>query len=204
MERWRSLRTARTVAWVDTEGGAWRIHLRRLDEFDAHALAGTEDGQQLFFSPDSKWLGFFAGGKMKKVPVAGGAPVTIARAVLPRGASWGDDDSILFVPFFYGGVERVSASGGNPEVLTTPDRAHGEVSHRWPAHFPGGRAFLYTIGFGSTWDEAKIAVRKLGEKESRVLIQGGYDGRYLPTGHLVYARGNFALCGPLRPRDASR
>ena len=179
----------RTVAWVDSEGGVWRIYLRQLGELDAHPLAGTENAQQLFFSPDSKWLGFFAGGKMKKIPVGGGAPVTVARAVLPRGASWAADDSIFFVPFFYGGVERVSASGGNPEVLTTPDRAHGEVAHRWPSVLPGGRAFLYTIGFGSSWDEARIAVRKIGSKESRILIQGGYDGRYLPTGHLVYARG---------------
>jgi len=179
----------KTVAWVESEGGIWRINLRRLEEVDAHTLAGTENAQQLFFSPDSKWLGFFAGGKLKKISLGGGAPVTVARAVLPRGASWCADDSILFVPFFYGGIERVSASGGNPEVLTTPDRAHGEIAHRWPSVLPGGRAFLYTIGFGTTWDEARIAVREFGSKESRILIQGGYDGRYLPTGHLVYARG---------------
>jgi len=179
----------KTVAWVESEGGIWRIKLRRLEEVDAHTLAGTENAEQLFFSPDSKWLGFFAGGKMKKISLGGGAPVTIARAVLPRGASWCADDSILFVPFFYGGVERVSASGGDPEVLTTPDRAHGEIAHRWPNVLPGGRAFLYTIGFGTTWDEARIAVRDIGSKTSRILIQGGYDGRYLPTGHLVYARG---------------
>jgi hypothetical protein len=179
----------KTVAWVESEGGIWRINLRRLEEVDAHTLPGTENAQQLFFSPDSKWLGFFAGGKLKKISLGGGAPVTVARAVLPRGASWCADDSILFAPFFYGGIERVGASGGNPEVLTTPDRAHGEVAHRWPSVLPGGKAFLYTIGLGSTWDEARIAVRSIGSKESRILVQGGYDGRYLPTGHLVYARG---------------
>ena len=180
---------SKSVAWVDSEAGTWRIYLRHLEEFDAHPLAGTENAQQLFFSPDSKWLGFFAGGKMKKIPLGGGAPVTVARAVLPRGASWSADDSILFVPFYYGGVARISSSGGNPEMLTTPDRAHGEIAHRWPSVLPGGGAFLYTIGFGSSWDEARIAVRKIGAKESRILIQGGFDGRYLPTGHLVYARG---------------
>jgi hypothetical protein len=179
----------KTAAWADSEAGTWRIFVRRLDESEAHVLPGTENAQELFFSPDSKWLGFFAGGKMKKIPLGGGAPVTIARAVMPRGATWEADDSIIFVPFFYGGVERVSASGGNREVLTTLDRANGEVAHRWPSLLPGGGAFLYTIGYGSGWDEAKIAVRKIGSKESRILIQGGYDGRYLPTGHLVYARG---------------
>jgi len=179
----------RTVAWVDSEAGNWRIYLRHLEEYDAHPLAGTENAQQLFFSPDSKWLGFFAGGKLKKIPLGGGAPVTIGRGVLPRGASWSDDDSILFVPFFYGGVERISASGGNREVLTTPDRANGEIAHRWSSVLPRGGAFLYTIGVGSSWDEARIAVRKIGSKESRILIQGGFDGRYLPTGHLVYSRG---------------
>jgi len=178
------------VAWVDSDGGSSSIYLRRLGEFDAHSLAGTEGAQQLFFSPDSKWLGFFANGKMKKAPVDGGAPVTISKAVLSRGASWCGDDSILFVPFFYGGVERVSTSGGNREVLTTPERANGEVAHRWPNVLPGDRAFLYTIGIGSNWDEAKIAVHKIGSKERRILIQGGFDGRYLPTGHLVYARGD--------------
>ncbi|HZN03668.1 MAG TPA: protein kinase [Candidatus Polarisedimenticolia bacterium] len=177
------------LAWVDSEGGVWRISVRHFDEDDTHPIPGTENAQQLFFSPDSKWLGFFAGGRLKKVSLGGGAPVVVARAVLPRGASWSADDSILFTPFFYGGVQRVSASGGNIETLTTPDRAKGEVAHRWPHVLPGGKAFLYTIGVGSSWDEARIAVHTIDSKESRVLIQGGYDGRYLPTGHLVYARG---------------
>ena len=179
----------KTVAWVDSGEGILQIYLRRLGEFDSHPLMGSEQAQQLFFSPDSKWLGFFANGKMKKAPVAGGAPVTITRAVLPRGASWGEDDSIIFVPFFYGGVERVSASGGNREVLTTPDRANGEISHRWPSVLPGGKAFLYSVGTGSGWNEAKIVVQRIGSKERKILIEGGSSGRYLPTGHLVYARG---------------
>ncbi|MBI3447297.1 MAG: serine/threonine-protein kinase [Acidobacteria bacterium] len=179
----------KTVAWLEVRKGSSLIYLRRLSDPEAHPLAGTEHSQQLFFSPDSKWLGFFAGGRMKKVSVAGGAPVAIARGVLPRGASWADDDSILFVPFFYGGVERVSASGGNRETLTTLDRANGEVAHRWPHALPGGKAFLYTIGRGSSWDEAQIAAQRIGSKERKIVIEGGYDGRYLPTGHLVYARG---------------
>src|SRR5262249_31418122 len=138
-----------SVAWIDSEEGSERISLRRLGEFEGHALEGTEQAEQLFFSPDSKWLGFFANGKLKKAPLAGGAPVTITKAVLPRGASWGADDSILLVPFYYGGVQRISAGGGAPEALTTPDRAAGELAHRWPSMLPGGKAFLYTIGFGS-------------------------------------------------------
>jgi serine/threonine-protein kinase len=189
----------RTLAWVSLDEGRAGIRIRNLGELESRRLPGTEGAQQLFFSPDGKWLGFFSAGMMKKVPVGGGAPVAIGNATLPRGATWGEDDSIVFVPFNYAGVERISASGAGREVLTSPDRANGEVSHRWPSLLPGGKTFLYSIGHGSSWDEAKIVAQRFGSKERKVLVEGGSNPRYLPTGHLVYARGESLYAVPFDP-----
>jgi len=180
----------KAIAWVDSEGDVPMAYLKRIGEFEARPIPGTENAVQLFFSPDGKWLGFFANDKLKKVPLSGGAPIALAKVVYPRGASWSDDDTIVFVPFLYGGIERIPAAGGTPEVLTKVDREKGEVCHRWPFVLPGSKAFLFSIGLGTSWDEAKIAVQRIGSGERKILIEGGSDGRYLPTGHLAYVRGD--------------
>ena len=125
-------------------GGAPRLYVRRLDQLTATPLAGTEDAVGPFFSPDGQWLGFFGGGKLKKIAVTGGAPVTLADAPTARGGSWAEDGTIVFAPTSRdSGLWRVPAAGGTAERLTTP--APGEATHRWPQVLPGGRAVLYTV-----------------------------------------------------------
>ena len=104
-----------------------------------------------------------------------------------HGASWSTDDTIMFATNDpASGLLRVAAAGGEPEVLTTPNRDQGELGHRWPEVLPGGRAVLFTITTAGGLDNAQIAVLDLATREQKVLIRGGSHARYVPTGHLVY------------------
>ena len=118
--------------------------MRRLDQLQATPLPGTEGARNPFFSPDGQWIAFFADGKLKKVAVTGGAAVTLCDAPDDRGGTWAEDGTIVFAPQGRGGLSRVSADGGAPEVVTTLDPADEEITHRWPQALPGGQAVLYT------------------------------------------------------------
>jgi serine/threonine-protein kinase len=163
-----------------------QLYVRRLEELQASPLPGTEGAHNPFFSPDGKWIAFFAERKLKKVAVTGGAVVTLCEAPDDRGGSWGVDGTIVFTPRGPGGLSRVSSAGGTPEVLTTPDPS--VEMHRWPQVLPGGRAVVYTAGVRRGFEDAAIAVQPLPGGPKKVLVQGGYHGRYLPSGHLVYIR----------------
>jgi hypothetical protein len=123
-----------------------------------------------------------------KVSLDGGAPFTLCSAPGNRGGSWGLDDAIIFTPSSASGLFRVSAAGGTPKPLTIPDRKKAELSHRWPEILPGGKAVLFTIWTGASFDDARIGVLALEASDRRVLVHGGTYARYAPTGHLVYAR----------------
>ncbi len=179
----------RHIAFVaKSEDGIRRLHLRALDEVHVRELPETEGATTPFFSPDGQWIGFFQRWKMKKLPIAGGTPLTVSSGG-SYGASWGPDDSIVFPLIDVSGLFTVSARGGTPEVLTVLDREAGEISHRWPQFLPGGKAILLTVGRSGNWDEAAIAVHSLETGERRIVIEGGTHARYSPTGHIVYARG---------------
>src|SRR5439155_8871743 len=106
------------------------------------------------------------------------------------------DNHIIFGGV-WAGLSRVSAEGGGVELLTTPDRENGEASHRWPQFLPGGRTVLFTIhALSGRQDEGRIGVLSLDTGERHVVLQGGTYGRYVPTGHLVYASGGALLATP--------
>jgi len=187
---------ARYVAYIEERGGSRQLCLRATDELYGRPIEGTEGAGMPFFSPDSQWLGFQAGGKLMKVSLRGGAPVVICdTGEDPRGASWSPDGTIVFNFTNGAGLARVSASGGVPDVLTTPNREQGERTHRLPEVLPGGKAVLFTVGTNEieSWDDASIAVLSLDSGEYRVLIEGGTNPRYIPMGHLVYARAGALL-----------
>lgn len=165
-----------------------QLYTRSLDSLDAKLIAGTEGAVAPFFSPDGRWIGFFAQGKLKKVSVTGGAAQPLADAPFGVGGSWAPDDTIYFSPFSISGVLRVSASGGMAQPVTTLDRTKGEVSHRWPQILPGGKAVLFTVWTGPGWDEKHLELQILETGERRVLIPGASTGRFVPSGHLVYSR----------------
>ena len=120
--------------------------VRDLDRFETTPLGGLSNlPRGLFVSPDGNWVGYDAAGVLQKVSMLGGPPVTIAKSPrgFYRGASWGDDDTIVFATSAASGLWRVSAEGGESEELTTPDLARGD--HQWPEILPGSEAVLFTI-----------------------------------------------------------
>jgi len=178
------------IVYSASNGGTRMLFQRMADQLEPKPIPGTEEAAQPFFSPDGKWLAFFAHHKLMKVPAAGGQPVALATATYSRGGTWLPDGTIVFCPFFYGGIERVSAAGGTPTVLSKVDRTKGERAHRWPHVLPGGKAIVYSVLADGSWDDATVVAQNLETGERKVVIKGGCDARYLPTGHLVYVRGN--------------
>jgi serine/threonine-protein kinase len=163
------------LVYVANHGGSSQLYVRAIDRFEATPVPGTEGAESPFFSPDGQSVGFFAEGKLKKVSLNGGAPLTVCSAPANRGGSWGPDDTITFTPApAVSGLYRVSAAGGRPKPLTTPDRKKGEISHRWPEILPGGNEVLFTIWTSiSNLDKQRIGVLSLRTGERRVLFEGG-------------------------------
>ena len=164
-----------------------QIYLRSVEELEAHPVEGTERARNPFFSADSRWLGFAADDVLKKVPVEGGEPFPICAAPKLRGASWGADGVILFNAR-NAGLLRVSADGGEPEVVTVLDSDQGEDRHRWPQLLPGGQAAIFLVREGFRQSTHRISVVSLETGEYRTLLTGGTYGQYLRTGHLLYSR----------------
>ena len=171
-----------------------QLYLRAMDQMEATPVRSTEDeARSPFFSPDGEWVGFYADGQLKKVAIRGGAAVSLCEAQNPWGARWGADDTIVFGQRG-AGIMQVSADGGTPEVVIPLDST-GEVGHG-PQVLPGENAVLFTLGDGTNWDDAQIVVHSLATGERKVLIEGGRDARYVPTGHLVYVLDGTLLAVP--------
>lgn len=170
--------------------GSEQLAMRRLEQSTVTMLAGTEGAVDPFFSPDGQWIGFFAGKKLKKVPVQGGAVVSLCdTAGLEHGASWGEDGTIIASLDAYH-LFRVPVIGGEPQVIGKPEE-HGERTWRWPQVLPGGENVLFTglvAASGAAFNSANIEVLSLKSGRVKVVRRGGYLGRYLPSGQLIYFR----------------
>ena len=166
-----------------------QLLIRALNQLQPTALSGLGAPRGVFTSPDGQWVGFFDGGTIKKVAIAGGPPVTVcATQGVPRGAAWSEDGTVIFATTApLSGLQRVSAGGGEPTVITKPDRERGEGGHYWPEFLPGGEAVLFTIyPAAGGIENAQIAVLNLLTGTSKVLIRGGSHALYVRTGHLIY------------------
>jgi len=168
------------------------IMVRALGELAPKPLAEGNNIRGVFASPDGKSVGYFdVANTMMKVGLAGGQPIQITKTdAAYRGATWLPDNSIVFATTNpTTGLLRVSASGGEVTVLTTPDSTRGESDHIVPTTLPGGRAVLFTI-MATGSGVSQIALLDLETGEKKILVQGGYYARYVETGHLLYsARG---------------
>jgi serine/threonine-protein kinase len=183
---------------VFQEDESRQIHVRDMAAGSSRPVPGTEGGDTPFFSPDGQWLGFFADGSLKKVPLSGGEAVTLTpKATNLRGASWGPSDTIIFNLTDTDVLYEVSAQGGEPRQLTT--LGEGERSHRWPQFLPDGSAVLFTIARTENPDDSEIAALRLDSGEKVTLVRGGTFGRYATTGHLVYHHGRAILAVGIRP-----
>lgn len=200
---------ARLAYLVFQEDGSRQIHVRDMTAGESKAVPGTEGGDTPFFSPDGRWLGFFADGRLKKVSLTGGeASGGAAETLTPeapnlRGATWGPNGTIVFNLTDADVLYEVSASGGMPRRLT--QRGEGETSHRWPQFLLDGKAVLFTVGTGTNPDDSLIAALRLDTGERRILVRGSTFGRYAPTdpaggmGHLVYHRTGTIMAVPFDP-----
>jgi serine/threonine protein kinase/Tol biopolymer transport system component len=183
------------LAYVGRQGENQQIYLRAMDSLESKAIPSTEGGVNPFFSPDGQWVGFFAGGKLKKISVNGGAALTLGDVSIPLGASWSSQAMIAFTPASAGALQLVSEAGGAPQPLTRLGTT--EVNQRWPDFLPGGKAVLFSAGATTTnWNNAQVAVQPLGAGERRNLIQGATHPRYAPSGHLIYAQGGNLMAVP--------
>ena len=193
------------LAFVAQKGGVGspQLYVRKLHQLRATPLSGTDGVDSPFFSPDGQWIAFFAGGQLKKISVTGGTVVTLCAAPNGRGGTWLEDGTIVFTPHEGRNARllRVSAAGGTPNPLTSLDK--GETTQRWPQVLPGGNAVLYTSSNGpGDFSEANLVMQPLPGGERKIVQRGGYHGRYLLSGHLVYIRDGNALCCALRSRPA--
>ena len=180
----------RALAYIGSE--ARQIFVRPLDALQPVPILTTAAYiKGTFPSPDGRWFGYIENNfVLKKVPAAGGSPMTLLTMDGPsRGAAWGADDTILFATGATDtGLQRVAASGGPVTVLTRPNPQGGEADHVNPVWLPGGRHVLFTITAPQRGlDAAKVAVLDLATGAWRTLLEGGYDARYVEGGYLVYA-----------------
>jgi hypothetical protein len=166
-----------------------QLVVRAIDRVELQPLAGISNTRQPFFSSDGQWVGFFEVGTLKRVSVAGGSAITILQnPFIPRAATWGEDDQIVFATIGpSSGLLRVPAGGGEPEVLTMPDQEKGEANHFHPSLLPGGRGVLYTASVPALPERYQVAVLDLRDGRSRTLVRGGSQAQYVDSGHLVFA-----------------
>ncbi len=180
-------------------GGFSQLFVRSLDSLQAQPLPGTEEGMFPFWSPDSRTIGFFTSGKLKRLDLDAHTPVTLCDSVLGRGASWGADGTILAALSYNTGISRISASGGDPTVLTKVDNTTYS-SHRWPFALPDGKHFLYTAVNHTTPNslETGIFFASMDGKENRFLLHTLANAVYA-GGNLIYMREGTAVAQPFDP-----
>jgi hypothetical protein len=188
----------RSVAFIARVGKVTQLWLRPLDSFAARSLPGTEDVSFAFWSPDSRNLGLFAQGKLKRIAVAGGPPQTLCDAESNRGASWGRTDVIIFARVS-GEILRIPASGGTPQRVTTLDVSRHEGTHRWPYFLPDGNHFLFMAALlGPVNEDNVFYLGSLDSKGSRILLHGSSPIAYA-MGQVLYLADNVLMARPFDP-----
>jgi Tol biopolymer transport system component len=196
------------IAFAATNAnGLTTLWVRPVGSFVARELAGTEDARHPFWSPDSRFIGFFATGKLKRVDLSGGAPVVLsdARSAGASGGAWSKDGTIIF-SVAGSGLLRVPASGGTPSPLTRLDST--EVSHRWPQLLPDGHSLLY-LSQGSPTHTTGVYLSSLDRPLDKTkLIENPTLARYVPpsggySGFLLWVRGNTLMAQPFDPKSAT-
>jgi Tol biopolymer transport system component len=167
------------------------LWLRRLNDLTAHSLPGTEGADSPFWSPNSRWIGYFADGNLKKMPASSNGPSQVIAANVSdiRGASWGPDDTILFSTSALGILRVSSSPGGMVTPVTELDESRQEGSHRFPQWLPDGRHFLYTVR-SSLADQAGVYAGSLDGKTKKRLIPGATSALYAPSGHVLFLNGD--------------
>src|SRR5579862_6714315 len=180
-----------------------KLYLRRMDEFEGTPVPGTEDASMPFFSGDGQWVGFATSSAIKKVPVEGGAVVTLAPVAYGlAGGTWGTDGYIYWSNY-WAGLSRVPQNGGKVETVTLPDPARQEQGHRWPEMLPDGDSILFSImkNFGAS--DAETGVLSIKSRTWRSILPNASNAHYVPTGHLVYVHEGTLMAVPFNLKSLS-
>jgi eukaryotic-like serine/threonine-protein kinase len=174
------------LVFVGASEGGVNLYVRDLERFEpASVLSGTADAIMPFFSADGASLGFFAGGKLKRMSLAGGAPSVICDMAAPMGAVWAPDDTIVFSDLGKAVLMRVPAAGGVPTAVTALE--NGETAHRWPTVLPDG-SIVFSANRSANWSDSQLVVQPAGGGARRTILEGGTSPRYVHSGHLTFVR----------------
>ena len=192
----------RTIAFIAVDSsGVAALWIRPLSALAGSMLPGTEGAAFPFWSPDNRYIGFLAHGKLKKIEASGGPAFSICDVVTPRGGSW-NQSGIIVLPLDQGvGISQVSDAGGTQRQVTRLDTVRGEQTHRWPIFLPDGKHFLYlarTTAAGSGGELDAICVSSLDGKTNKRLLAGISNVAYA-AGHLLYMRENSLMAHPFDP-----
>ena len=170
--------------------GRRHLFVRRLDSDEAVVLEGTADATGHFWSPDSRFIAFFAEGRLKKIPAEGGTAQDLCDASFETVGTWNRDGTILFAELYPAGIFRVSDQGGEKSRVTAPDAPRGEVSHLWPHFLPDGRQFLY-LAMTNPKEASRTRELRLGSLDSsdrHTVARMDSRVEYAPPGRLFFAR----------------
>ncbi|MGH7680543.1 MAG: protein kinase domain-containing protein [Candidatus Eiseniibacteriota bacterium] len=191
----------RTLAFnARDSAGVFRIWVRPMNALNALPLLGTEGTRRPFWSPDSRTIAFFAGGKLRKISAGGGPAQTICESTGGADGSWSPDGVILFDGGTRDSVSRVPAAGGTPAPASYIDRAKGEVGHAWPQFLPDGKHFLY-LALGARPESTFIKVGSIDSKKSSIVAMGAFSRvEYAHPGYLIFARERALMAQPFDTR----
>ena len=188
----------RTLVFVaSSPGTAPMLWLRSIDQVDALPLPGTEQAQLPFWSPDNHWVGFFAEGKLKKIPLGGGPAQVLAEVADPFGGSWGADNNIVFAKLS-STIFCVSSAGGAATSVTKLNPSHQEAAHRWPQFLPDGRHFIFNVQ-GTLAEYRGVYVGSVDGEREKFLVHSETAGVYAWPGYLLYLDGDTLLARAFDP-----
>jgi eukaryotic-like serine/threonine-protein kinase len=173
--------------------GKMQLYIRALSSLEARALPGTDGGSYPFWSPDSRNIGFFADGKLKRMDTSGGPAEILADATTPRGGAWAPDGTILFAPNAGEVLMQVSSGGATPKPASKFQG--GETGHRWPSFLPDGKHFLFWLRGGSG-----VALGELGSEEHKFLIETPTNAAYA-NGYILYVKDETLMARPFSTRS---
>ena len=182
----------RQLAWAGCGADGCRLYFRSMSSVVSRAVAGTDGARAPFFSPDGESVGFFAEGRLKRVGLSGGQPVTLADAAEPLGGAWVGNE-IIFAASPFGGLLRMPAQGGTPAPLTVPQPDRGELRHAWPSPVPGRPLLVFSIGTGLDGPDGDVGLVSLepGARESsrQTVLTSAAIARAASSDLIVFSRG---------------
>ncbi len=184
------------LIFVASTDGKIQLWIRRLGAGTAQPLSGTAGASYPFWSPDSRFVAFFAGGKLRKIDSGGGPPQVICDAPNGRGGSWNDENLILFAPSDRDPIHRVS-SGGGVSTAVTQLKSDTEFSHRWPSFLPDGKHFLFLAqSVSSERRRGRIHAGNLGTNDRKEILITDSPALISASGHLLFVRDRSLLAQP--------